>query len=64
LYLPDIDLPDTEPVYVAPAPTAPNVIALPRTLPLMPYFPRGFESAIDPLSRDPDCVHRSVNVPE
>jgi hypothetical protein len=56
LYLPDIELPDTEPVYVAPAPTAPNVMALPRTLPPMPYFPLGFESVIDPLSFDPDCV--------
>jgi hypothetical protein len=56
LYLPDIELPDTEPVYVAPAPTAPKVMALPRTLPPMRYFPLGFESVIDPLSFDPDCV--------
>lgn len=26
LYVPAIELPDTEPLYVAPAPTAPNVI--------------------------------------
>jgi hypothetical protein len=39
---------------VAPAPTAPKVIALPRTWPLMPYFPDGLESVIDPCSLDPD----------
>jgi hypothetical protein len=49
-------LPDTEPVSVAPAATAPNVMVLPLTRPLMAYFPGGFESVIDPLSLDPDCL--------
>jgi len=49
---------------VAPAPTAPNEMALPCTLPLTPYFPLGLESVIDPVSFDPDCVQCSVNVPE
>jgi hypothetical protein len=39
-------------------------MALRCTLPLIPYFPLGFESVIDPLSFDPDRVQRSVNVPE
>jgi hypothetical protein len=64
LYLPDIDVPDTEPVYVAPAPTAPNAMVLPCTVPVMGYVPAGRESTIDPLSFEPDCVQRSVNVPE
>jgi hypothetical protein len=49
---------------VAPAPTAPNLIALPFTLPVIGYVPLGLESLIDPVSLDPDCFHRSVNVPE
>jgi len=53
LYRPDIDLPETAPVYVAPAPTAPNLIALPCTLPLMGYVPLGFDSLIDPFSFEP-----------
>jgi hypothetical protein len=31
-------------------------MAPPCTLPLTLYFPRGFESAIDPVRLDPDCV--------
>jgi hypothetical protein len=51
-------------VYVAPAPTAPNVIAVPRTLPVMGYVPCGLESAMDPRSLEPVSVQRNVNVPE
>ena len=35
---------------------APNVMALPRTLPLMGYVPFGFESVVDPLSLEPHCL--------
>ena len=31
-------------------------MALPCTLPLMPYFPLGFDSVIDPFRLDPTCV--------
>jgi len=52
-----MDLPDTEPVYVAPALTAPNEIALPRTLPVIPYVPEGFESLMEPLKApETDCL--------
>ena len=65
LYLPDIDEPETEPVYVAPAPTAPNVMAKPRTFPEMPYVPCGRDSVILPV-RAPEafCLQWMVNVPE
>jgi hypothetical protein len=62
--VPDIELPDTEPLYVAPAPTAPNVIRPPCTRPVQLYVPFGFESLIDPVSFEPDCFHLRVNVPE
>jgi hypothetical protein len=64
--LPDIDVPDfaSAPEYVAPTPTAPNLIVLPFTLPLIPYRPRGLESVIDPVSAGPACVQWSVNVPD
>jgi hypothetical protein len=62
--VPDIELPDTEPVYLAPAPTAPNVIAPPCTLPVQLYVPLGDDSVIDPFKFEPDCVHLRVNVPE
>jgi hypothetical protein len=49
---------------VAPAPTAPNVMVLPRTLPVIGYVPLGRESLIDPVSFDPVCFQWSVKVPE
>jgi hypothetical protein len=30
----------------------------------MEYLPGGFESLIDPCKVEPDCVQRSVNVPD
>jgi hypothetical protein len=38
-------------------------MALPRTLPVMPYFPLGLESVIVPPNFDPVCVQCSVNLP-
>ncbi len=49
---------------MAPAPTAPKVIEPPCTLPVQLYVPLGFESSIDPVKFEPDCVHVTVNVPE
>lgn len=54
--------PDTVPVYVT-TPTAPKLIELPVTLPLICKLSRGDDSAIDPLSAEPFCVHLSANVP-
>ena len=58
--VPDIDALRTLPVYLAPTLTAPNLIFPLRTLPLMPYFPLGFESVMVPCSRVPVCRQRIV----
>ena len=50
----------TEPVYVAPAPTAPNEMAKPRTFPEMPYVPCGRERVILPV-RAPGALLPPVN---
>ncbi len=55
-------LPDTVPVYVT-TPTAPKLIELPATLPLMCRVSWGDDSAIDPLSAERLCVQVSENVP-
>ena len=41
------------PLYLAPTLTAPNLIFPFFTLPLIPYVPFGFESAMFPCSREP-----------
>jgi hypothetical protein len=63
---PDIDLPDdeSEPVYVAPTFTAPKLIDVRFTSPLIPYVPCGSESVIVPFSLDPVSVQLSVNDPD
>jgi hypothetical protein len=33
-------------------------------MPVIGYLPGGFESLIDPRKVDPDCVQRSVKVPD
>ena len=58
--MPDIDVPLTLPLYLAPTLTAPNLIFPLLTLPLMPYFPCGFESVMLPCSREPVFVQRIV----
>jgi len=58
--VPDIDVPLTWPLYLAPTLTAPNLIFPLFTLPLMPYFPCGFESVMVPCSREPVFFQRSV----
>jgi hypothetical protein len=50
-------------VYViACDPTAPNVMVLPLTLPVMVSVPMD-ERSMEPLRADPDSVHMSVKVP-
>ena len=51
--VPDIDVPLTLPLYLAPTLTAPNLIFPWLTLPLIPYVPFGFESVMVPRSREP-----------
>ena len=58
--VPDIEVPLTLPVYLAPTLTAPNLIFPLRRLPLMPYFPRGFESMMCPCSSEPVCFQLIV----
>ena len=53
--VPDIDVPLTLPLYLAPTLTAPNLIFPWYTLPPMPYVPCGFESVMFPCSREPVC---------
>jgi hypothetical protein len=53
---------DTVPVYVT-TPTAPKLIALPVTVPLICRVSRGDVSAIDPWSAEPVSIHWSTNVP-
>jgi hypothetical protein len=53
--VPDIDVPLSLPLYFAPTLTAPNLIFPFFTLPLMPYFPFGFESSMVPCSSEPLC---------
>lgn len=55
-------LPDTVPEYVT-TPTAPKLIELPVTLPLMCRVSCGDDNAIDPLRAAPLWAHVSVNVP-
>ena len=55
-------LPDTVPVYVT-TPTAPKLIALPLTLPLMCRLSGGEESMMLPISAPDVCVHVSVKLP-
>jgi hypothetical protein len=55
-------VPETVPEYVT-TPTAPKLIELPVTLPLMCSVSGGDDSAIDPLSAAPLCVHMSEKVP-
>lgn len=54
--------PDTVPVYVT-TPTAPKLIELPVTLPLICRDSCGDDSAITPVSAELLCVHLSTNVP-
>jgi hypothetical protein len=61
-YVPDIEVPDTVPVYETP-PTAPNVMALPVRFPVMLSVVGGDESTIWPLTADPVCCQVRVNVP-
>ena len=62
LYEPDILLPETVPVYVT-TPTAPKLIELPVTVPLMDSLSGGDDSMIVPLRLEPVCVHVRENVP-
>ena len=62
LYEPDILLPKTVPMYVT-TPTAPKLIELPVTVPLMGSLSGGDDSMIVPLRLEPVCVHVSENVP-
>ena len=62
LYEPDIVLPETVPVYVT-TPTAPKLIELPVTVPLMDSLSGGDDSMIVPLRLEPVCVHVRENVP-
>src|SRR5581483_1063776 len=64
---PDIESPETEPVYVIGEeadPPVPNVIVFPFTVPWMLMVPPAFGRLIVPLRVDPDSVQVSVNVPE
>ena len=60
--MPDMVLPETDPVYVT-TPAAPKVRVVPASFPEMPRVWAGSERAIWPLKVDPDCVQVSVNVP-
>ena len=51
--VPDIDVPLTVPLYLAPTLTAPNLIFPLLTLPPMSYVPCGFERVMLPRSREP-----------
>jgi hypothetical protein len=55
-------LPETVPIYVTP-PTAPKLMALPATFPVMPRVLVGDERTMVPLKFDPDCFQLSVKVP-
>ena len=55
-------LPDTVPVYVT-TPTAPKLIELPVTVPLMLRVRFGDESMMLPLSAPDVCAHVSVKEP-
>jgi len=55
-------LPETVPVYVT-TPTAPKLIELPVTVPLMGSVSGGDESTIVPARVEPVCVHVRANVP-
>ena len=58
--VPDMDVPRTVPLYLAPTLTAPNLIFRLCTLPPMPYVPLGFESVMVPCSREPVFLQWSV----
>ena len=55
-------LPETVPVYVT-EPTAPKLMALPATLPVMARVRAGDERTMLPVKLDVDWVHMSVKVP-
>jgi hypothetical protein len=54
--------PETVPEYTTPS-TAPNVIAVPPTVPLMCKVSAGDERTIVPFKALPDWLHVSVKVP-
>lgn len=62
---PDIELPETVPVYVSDCePTVPKLIVPPFTVPLIGVGELPSEEIlIVPLRFDPDCCHVSSNVP-
>jgi hypothetical protein len=64
VHLPDIESPWSSPLYLAPTLTAPNLIFPLFTLPLMLYFPFGFESLMQPCSCEPFCCQWIVKWPE
>ena len=55
-------LPDSVPVYVT-VPTAPKLMALPDTVPVIPRVLAGDERTMFPVKVEPDWVHMSVKVP-
>jgi hypothetical protein len=62
--VPDIDVPDTEPVYVIAAdPTVPNRMLPPDTDPLIGTVAPGEERVMLPVSTEPACCQVRVNVP-
>ncbi len=62
MYDPDILLPETVPVY-ATTPTAPKLIALPDSVPVIFRLSAGDESMIVPFTLEPVWFHVSVKVP-